>query len=326
MATTPAASLPPSAAVPTPGIVSFHGRLRAEKARIFGAHGNPVSLAGNSFFWSQWRGQYYTPEVVRWLKTNWRSTIVRAALGVKSENSVKPENSYLQHPAENLDRVTRVIDAAIAEDIYVIIDWHDHEAHLHTAQAVEFFTGMARRYGHQPHVIYEIFNEPLKVPWKIVKDYAEEVIRAIRAIDAENLIIVGSPHWSQDVDIAAADPVKGANIAYSLHFYAGTHKQPLRDKAKKAMELGATLFVTEWGACNANGNGPIDDDSVKQWMAFMRECQLSHCVWSVSDKEETASIITPGASPEGRWKDADLTESGRYVRHYIRNWPGDVPP
>ena len=326
MATTPAASLPPSAAVPTPGIVSFHGRLRAEKARIFGAHGNPVSLAGNSFFWSQWRGQYYTPEVVRWLKTNWRSTIVRAALGVKSENSVKPENSYLQHPAENLDRVTRVIDAAIAEDIYVIIDWHDHEAHLHTAQAVEFFTGMARRYGHQPHVIYEIFNEPLKVSWKIVKDYAEEVIGAIRAIDAENLIIVGSPHWSQDVDVAAADPVKGANIAYSLHFYAGTHKQPLRDKAKKAMELGAALFVTEWGACNADGNGPIDDDSVKQWMAFMREYQLSHCVWSVSDKKETASIITPGASPEGRWKDADLTESGRYVRHYIRNWPGDVPP
>jgi aryl-phospho-beta-D-glucosidase BglC (GH1 family) len=323
MATTPAASLPPPAAAPTPGIVSFHGRLRAEKARIFGAHGNPVSLAGNSFFWSQWQGKYYTPEVVGWLKTNWRSTIVRAALGVKPECG----NSYLQHPAENLARVTRVIDAAIAEDIYVIIDWHDHEAHLHTAQAVAFFTDMARRYGHQPHVIYEIFNEPLEVSWvDDVKPYAEQVIAAIRAIDAENLIIVGSPHWSQDVDVAAADPVKGANIAYSLHFYAGTHKQTLRNKAMKAMELGAALFVTEWGACNADGTGPIDHVSVKHWMAFMREYQLSHCVWSVSDKKETASIITPAASPEGSWNDADLTESGLYARHYIRNWPGDVAP
>ena len=323
MTTSPAASLPSPAAVPTPGIVSVHGRLRAEKARIVGADGNAVSLAGNSFFWSQWQGKYYTPEVVGWLKTNWRSTIVRAALGVKPECG----NSYLQHPAENLARVTRVIDAAIAEDIYVIIDWHDHEAHLHTAQAVAFFTDMARRYGHQPHVIYEIFNEPLEVSWvDDVKPYAEQVIAAIRAIDAENLIIVGSPHWSQDVDIAAADPVKGANIAYSLHFYAGTHKQPLRDKAKKAMELGAALFVTEWGACNADGTGPIDHVSVKHWMAFMREYQLSHCVWSVSDKKETASIITPAASPEGSWNDADLTESGLYARHYIRNWPGDVAP
>ena len=116
-------------------------------------------------------------------------------------------------------------------------------------------------------------------------------------IDAETLIIVGSPHWSQDVDVAAADPVKGANIAYSLHFYAGTHKQTLRNKAMKAMELGAALFVTEWGACDADGNGPIDHVSVKNWMAFMREYQLSHCVWSVSDKKETASIITPAASP-----------------------------
>ena len=61
-------------------------------------------------------------------------------------------------------------------------------------------------------------------------------------------------------------------------------------------------------------------------MAFMRENQLSHCVWSVSDKKETASIITPAASPEGSWNDADLTESGLYARHYIRNWPGDVAP
>jgi endoglucanase len=321
MANTPVVPLSSPAAVPSPGIVSVHGRLRAEKARIVGAHGNAVSLAGNSFFWSQWQGKYYTPEVVRWLKTDWCSTIVRGALGVK------PENSYLQLPAENIARITRVIDAAIAEDLYVIIDWHDHEAHLHTAQAVAFFTGIAQRYGHQPHIIYEIFNEPLKVSWvRDVKPYAEQVIAAIRAIDAENLIIVGSPHWSQDVDIAAADPVKGANIAYSLHFYAGTHKQALRRKAAKAMELGAALFVTEWGVCNADGNGPIDDVSVKQWMAFMREHQLSHCVWSVSDKKETASIISPGASPLGGWKDEDLTESGRHVRHYIRNWPCGVSP
>ena len=321
-ATAPAisAARPVSPVLPAPGIVSFHGRLRAEKARIVGSDGKPVSLAGNSFFWSQWQGQYYTPEVVGWLKTNWRSTVVRVALGVTDEIG------YLQQPAENLARVTRVIDAAIAQDLYVIIDWHDHQAHRHTAQAISFFQDMARRYGHQPHVIYEIYNEPVQVSWaKDVKLYAEQVIAAIRAIDSDNLIVVGSPNWSQDVDVAAADPVQDANVAYSLHFYAGTHKQTLRNKALKAMELGAALFVTEWGTCNANGDGAIDDDSVRQWMAFMREYQLSHCNWAVSDKREAASIIVPGASPKGGWKESDLTASGRYVREFIRNWSGDTP-
>lgn len=321
--TTRTVAAPPAAATRThtaPGIVSVHGRLQTAGNRIVGERGKPVSLAGNSFFWSQWMGQYYTPEVVAWLKTNWRTTVVRVALGVHQEDG------YLQHPVENLARMTRVVDAAIAQDLYVIIDWHDHDAHHHTAQAVSFFQEMARRYGHQPNVIYEIFNEPMQVSWaKDVKPYAEKVIAAIRAIDPDNLIVVGSPHWSQDVDVAAADPLKDANVAYALHFYAGSHKQALRNKALQAMERGAALFVTEWGTCNADGNGAIDRDSVQKWTAFMREHQISHCNWAVSDKKEAASLLVPGASPHGGWKDADLTESGHYVRELIRNWSGDTP-
>jgi aryl-phospho-beta-D-glucosidase BglC (GH1 family) len=263
-------------------------------------------------------GQYWNAECVRWLRQDWRIEIVRAAMGVEMDG-------YLANPEREKARVIAVVDAAIAADIYVIIDWHDHHAERHSREAVAFFTEMARRYGRQPHGIYEIFNEPTDVSWKdVVKPYALEVIAAIRAIDPDNLIVVGTPHWSQDVDVAAADPIPATNIAYSLHFYAGTHKQALRDRAVTAMNKGAALFVTEWGTCTADGNGTVNEASVNEWMEFMRIWQLSHCNWAVSDKREAASIIVPGAAAAGGWTDRELTPSGLLVRRWIRDWA--LPP
>ncbi len=300
----------------TAGPVTDHGALRVSGHQIVGSDGKPVSLAGVSFGWSQWEAApYYNARVVNWLKDDWHAGIVRAAMGVEPD-------AYLAHPKTEKDRVGKVVDAALAADIYVLIDWHDHHAHKHTVQSVAFFQEMARKYGRHPNIIYEIYNEPLNdVSWTAdIKPYAEKVIAAIRAIDPSNLIVVGTPSWSQDVDVAAADPIKGDNIAYTLHFYAGTHKQDLRDKAVKAMNRGIALFVTEWGTCNADGAGPVDVASVNEWMKFMRDWQLSHCNWGVYDKPETASIIVPGASHKGGWKEKDLTKSGRFVREIVRSW------
>ena len=304
------------------GPVSEHGRLQVEPARIVGQHGQPVSVAGVSFFWSQWMGRFYTPETVAWLARDWRAGIVRAALGVGRRDG------YLFTPEIQKARVRTVVEAAIAQDIYVIIDWHDHNAHLHATEAVAFFEEMARAYGHHPHVVYELFNEPLRdADWaKQVKPYAAKVIAAIRAIDPDNLIVVGTPAWSQDVDVAAADPIRDRNVAYALHFYAGTHKKSLRAKAEKALELGAALFVTEWGTCDANGNGPIDEPSVREWLAFMRRHNLSHCNWAVGDKRETSSHLRPGAASTGQWAESDLTPSGRLVRDIVRNWTTGPAP
>ncbi len=300
-----------------PGIVTTHGRLHTAGNRIVGADGQPVSLAGVSYGWSQWEAaRFYNASAVNWLQQDWHAAIIRAPLGVHEEDG------YLQHPARNLARVTRVIDAAITADLYVLIDWHDHQAHLHQEQAVAFFSDMARRYGKYPHIIYEIFNEPKTgLTWaRDVKPYAEKVIAAIRAIDPANLIVVGNPNWSQDVDVVAADPIKDPNVAYTLHFYAGTHKGNLRAKAVKALDLGVALFVTEWGTCDASGNGPIDDASTREWLTFMREHQLSHCNWAIYDKKETAAIVRRSAASEGHWLESDLTPSGKYARELIRNW------
>ena len=274
--------------------------------------GQAGSLAGNSLFWSNngWGGEkYYTPEVVTKLKTEWNSTLVRAAMGVQEYGA------YLTDPEGNKNRVTTVVDAAIANDMYVIIDWHSHHAEDNEAEAISFFTEMAQTYSQYNHVIYEIYNEPLQVSWSgVIKPYAEKVIAAIREHDPDNLIVVGTPNWSQYVDEASLDPLVGDNIAYTLHFYAGTHKQWLRDKADTAMANGIALFVTEWGTVNADGDGGVDHQETQAWMDYLAENNISHANWAVNDKAEGASIYYPGTE--------SLTESGLLVKEIIANWAG----
>uniref|UniRef100_A0A915DNW5 Glycoside hydrolase family 5 domain-containing protein n=1 Tax=Ditylenchus dipsaci TaxID=166011 RepID=A0A915DNW5_9BILA len=84
--------------------------------------------------------------------------------------------------------------------MYVIIDWHTDVTYQ--AQAVAFFGKMAQNYAGVPNVLYEIYNEPLNIPWTNLVAYHTDVIKAIRKFDTKNIIIVGTPNWSQDVDVA----------------------------------------------------------------------------------------------------------------------------
>lgn len=287
--------------------------------------GQPGSLAGNSLFWSNngWGGEkYYNASVVSWLKNDWNSQLIRAAMGVEDPGG------YLDDPEGNKAKVRAVVDAAIANDMYVIIDWHSHHAERYRDQAIGFFREMAQTYGHYNNVIYEIYNEPLQVSWSgVIKPYGNAVIGAIRDIDPDNLILVGTPTWSQDVDQAANDRITGfANIAYVLHFYAGTHGQGLRDKAQAALNSGIALFVTEWGSVNANGDGGVATSETYAWMEFLRNNHISHANWSVNDKTEGASALVPGASSTGGWVSSQLTASGALSKSIIQNWETPVTP
>jgi endoglucanase len=302
-----------------PYVVNANGALAVKGAHIVNAQGKPVAFAGPSLFWSNtgWGAEtFFTAQTVTWAKNNWQATLVRAVLGVEGSGG------YLESPQANKQRVFEVINAAIAEDMYVLVDWHDHHAEQHTAEAASFFAEVAQKYGKNPHVLYEIYNEPKEVSWqKDVKPYAQKIIKVIRGYDPDNIIAVGTPRWSQDVDIAATAPLKGfTNIVYSLHFYAGTHQQALRDKAQKAISVGLPLMVTEWGTVNADGKGEANVEQTRLWMEFLRKNKLSHSNWALSSKDEGASIFKVGVKPGAAYTDAQLTASGLLARDWVRSW------
>ena len=291
--------------------VSQHGFLSVKGTSLVNQHGQEVNLRGVSFGWHNWWPRFYNKNTVTWLKEDWKCDVVRAAIGVE------PDGAYLSNPQAALDCLYAVVDAAIQNDMYVIVDWHSHGIRLEEAKA--FFQLVAEKYGSYPHIIYEIFNEPEYQTWGQVKAYSQQVIEVIRAVDKKNIIMVGSPTWSQDVDIAADNPITGYdNLIYTLHFYAATHGQSLRDKANAALQKGLPIFISECAGMEASGDGPINMQAWQTWLQWMNEHNLSWVAWSVADKNETCSMIQNGSSPVSGWKESDLKEWGQVVRTELR--------
>jgi endoglucanase len=295
--------------------VKEHGQLSVKGTQLTDQNGKPVMLAGVSYGWHNWWPRFYNTSSVKWLREDWGCSVVRAAMGVG------PQKSYLDMPDWSKEKIEAVIRGAIENGMYVIIDWHSHE--LKTSEAKTFFAEMAGKYGSYPHVIYEIFNEPVKDSWQDVKTYSIEVIKAIREKDPDNIILVGSPHWSQDLHLVADDPITGfSNLMYTVHFYAATHKQFLRDRCDYALKKGVPVFVSESAGMEASGNGPIDYAEWNIWIDWMKKNHISWISWSISDKNETCSMLKPTASSEGNWNENDLKESGIKTRELLRKLAG----
>jgi len=299
--------------------VERFGQLRVEGPRMVTAGGKPLQLRGISSFGLQYAAKYANEEVLRWLRDDWNMQVWRAAMYLS-------EGGYITQPSQK-QKVVDSVEAAINLGLYVIIDWHVHldkDPRMYQRYALDFFSDMAQRYGSYPNVLYEICNEPngKEVTWnEAIKPYAEAVIAEIRKYDPDNIIIVGTPTWSQDVDLAALNPIQGENIMYTLHFYAGTHGQELRDKAQKAIEKGLALFVTECGTTQSSGGGGVFEDKFLEWLSFLKKNHISWVNWSLTNKGEDSGLLVMNADREGKghWTDDQLSPSGKFIRKILRN-------
>lgn len=298
------------------------GRLRVQGVDLVDRDGRPVQLAGMSSHGLQWFGRYVNHGSIAWLRDDWGCSLFRAAMYVE-------EGGYAANP-EVKERVVEAVEAAIDLGIYVIIDWHilhDRDPLKHMDKAKAFFAEMAAAFGRYPHVLYEICNEPngRDVTWQgNIKPYAEEIIPVIRESAPDSIVLVGTGTWSQDVHHAADDPLDFDNIMYTVHFYAGTHGQYLRDRIDYARGRGAPVFVTEWGTSEASGDGGVFIKESLDWLDFMAERNISWANWSLADKAESSAALAAGIDhrPDGGWPPGTLSESGRFVRDQLRRMAG----
>ncbi len=290
----------------------IYGQLSVKGTQLVGEDGNAVVLRGVSYGWHTWWPRFYNAETVKWFKDDWHCTVVRAAMGVE------PDSSYLANPEKALRQIQAVADAAIDNGIYVIIDWHSHS--LLSNEANNFFGQMAQKYGKYPNIIWEIFNEPIDQPWDSIKSYSTRIINTIRQYDPNNIILIGSTHWDQDIHKVAESPLTGVdNIMYTVHYYADTHKQWLRDRCDSALSKGIPIFISESGGGDASGDGKLNYTEWNNWTNWCEANKISWLIWAVSDKLETCSLLLPSAASEGGWANADLTECGKTTRDKIRS-------
>ncbi len=304
----------PSPAPTVTGHVSQNGRLQVIGTQLCNAAGQPIILRGLSSHGLQWYPQFAGKAAIA-------NTVQRGA-NVFRLAMYTAEGGYISNPALK-ETVKQAVQAAIQNDIYVIIDWHilsDGNPLTNLDSAKDFFTEMAQLYQDTPNVIYEICNEPNHVSWAgEVRPYAEEIVAAIRAIDEQAIILIGSPTWSQDVHLATANPLPGHNLMYTCHFYAGTHGAELRQRIDEALNNGFPIFISEWGVSRADGSGGVFLQEASEWLNFLHQRSLSWCAWSLCDKAETSAVLRPGTSPNQTWSDNDLTEAGLFIFSHIQD-------
>jgi len=321
------------------GPVSYYGELKASGNKLIGSKtGNPVQVKGVSLGWSNtgWESaRFFNKTTVDAMIDGWKAEVIRTPYG--------------QDDAANLARVKVAIDAALAKDVYVVIDWHSHNAHSQTAAATKFFSQMARDYGDKDNVIFEIYNEPTAQnsgTWTNIKTYANTVVDTIRKY-SDNLIIVGTPNWCQDIDVVASSPITGNNrdnIAYVLHFYAHSHnlasgttagtRKVFRTAILEVLNANLPVFVSEYGTTHSDGGSSganyntHNEASSNAWHAFMDENKISSVAWNINDKYEgsaffgtsNASGFTFNQTAANFVNTSMMTNSGKYIFGKLADW------
>jgi len=309
----PAQAWQPPAVVDPASPVGQHGQLHVQGTALVDQAGTPVQLKGISSMWLNWEDRYSTSKAgLQWMRDNWQLSIFRAAMGVE------PDGAYLKDPEHALSELRQVVHNAIDLGVYVLIDWHDHHAFDHQAQAVDFFTKIADEFGRYPNVLYETFNEPEQASWSAqIKPYHQATVNAIHSKDPDGVVILGSRQWSQRPDEAIADRVTGDNLMYTVHFYACDHREVQRDQAQAAYDAGLALFVTEWGATPADGGAQsptVCEDEATLWHDWLDERKIGWAAWKLDGCDDSSCLFNSKNAPvAGGWTDQWLNGHAKFV-------------
>ena len=317
--TEPAVSEAPSVDDSTP--FGQHGALHVENGKLTDADGNVVQLYGMSTHGIAWFPQYINYDSFRTLRDDWNTNCIRLAMYTAEYGGYCAGGDK-----EQLKQLVRDgVSYATELGMYVIVDWHilsDCDPNQNKDEAIAFFREMSEAFADNDNVLYEICNEPNSgTSWDSIKSYAEKVIPVIREQKPDAVILVGTPTWSQEIDKAAASPLTFDNIMYTLHFYAGTHKDDLRNRLETCAQNNLPVFVSEFGMCDASGNGANDFDSTTKWLDLLNKYQISFCCWNLANKDESSSVFKAASTALSDWTDEDFNESGRWIRDYFRSMP-----
>lgn len=303
--------------------VSKNGKLSVKGTKIVNAKGQAFQIKGVSTHGLSWFPQFVSKEAFKELRDKWGANTVRLAMYTAEYNGYCTGSSQNKKDLENL--IDKGVKAATDLGMYVIIDWHilnDNDPNTHQKEALAFFKKMAKKYKGHNNVLYEICNEPNGgTSWDRIKTYANKTIKAIRAYDKDAIIIVGTPTWSQDVDLAAKSPLKGSNLVYTLHFYANTHRESYRAKAEQAIQAGLPILVSEFSICDASGNGGINISEGNAWISFLNKHKIGYAAWSLCNKAETSALIKSSCTKTSGWNFSDLSEIGQW---YVRTLGGSL--
>lgn len=243
------------------------GHFHVIEDKIYAPDGQEFIIKGTNINGPRFGWPGDTPSYVHLIADCWRFNTVRVNVMLLDG----------QHYEEN-GTIEQIIDAYTAKGIVTIIEAHDRTGDYYEGRDLEtlkaFFGDLATRYQDNPYVWFNVMNEPGGHDsrdeidrWLTVH---REVIAAIRAVGANNIIVVDGHYWGQDVGEWNAKAVKAnksailghgkdlvksngqtyQNLVFSIHLYDqwDYSEQKLADFIKRVQDQDIPLIIGEYGA------------------------------------------------------------------------------
>ena len=298
---------------------SLHGALSVDGADLVDENGEKFQLYGMSTHGIAWFPDYVNYDTFKYLRDEWGTNCIRLAMYTHENGGYGSDGD--KEALKTL--VKNGVDYATQLGMYVIIDWHvlnEKSPMVYIEESKDFFEEMSSLYKDYDNVIYEICNEPnSNANWSVIKEYANEIIPIIRNNDENSIVICGTPTWSQDIHRASAERLEFDNVMYALHFYAATHKDWLRNRMETCINEGLPVFISEFGICDASGNGNVDIEQANAWKDIIEKYNVSFMCWNLANKNEASSIIEFGCDKLYGWTDDELKEEGLWISEWFES-------
>ncbi|EFA80739.1 hypothetical protein PPL_06325 [Heterostelium album PN500] len=230
------------------------------------------------------------------LMKGWGANVVR--LSLNQDFWLEKAKLYNKEYKETVAKQVKMIRSL---GMYCILDLHwSDDGDINTEQAgqkrmadensIEFWKQVAPIYKNDTGVLFELYNEPLLLPWRVWKEGGvyngkkyigmQQLYDAVRNQSAENIVIINGIRWGFDLYGAKDLVFPGYNIMFGTHPY----KDPTRVKKYWDQTFGDLsdkypIIATEFGefTCDTNYTKEFLD------YADMKEIHWSAWGWYKKD-------------------------------------------
>lgn len=226
------------------------------------------------------------------------------------------------------DYITYFLDPLVEwcenQGVYCVVDYHAIENWDTTSidtRLKAFWDIAAPRYKDLPHVLYEIFNEPITSTslgndWVNFKPTVQGWVDYVRNLAPDNVILVPTPNYDQKVSEVPASPLTGANLVYVEHCYPGhvpggsyrdSNGDPVSSETlatKTTWMDGAfvnaastiPVFMSEWGYNSTDSgfyllNSPNDASYGEPITDYMNSNSIHWTSWSFSTNTSPIMLV-----------------------------------
>ncbi len=191
---------------------------------------------------------------------------------------------------------------------------------LPTAATFAFWRYMTSLYGHDPRVVFDLFNEPRDCTWAHWRATFQPLVSYVRAHGSRNQLWVEGRWWGSTLQ--GAPLLAGQGIVYSYHHPGSPWPQSARHPEMSPATTAA--WSQAFGYLAAQGVPVVDGEfvnfmggyywahstqTVTRYLEFLRYHHIGMVAWSLQPGVMTAaSMTTPVSEPQG---------AGRLIMRYF---------